>query len=147
MIGIIFFSPAWAQPLEVPPARYLEDAEIRTALLEPDWQSCVGEGTEDLTAPVSFRILPTGTVEVLTVEAPEPLAACWSDLLTALQFRKHDEEPLLIRWTLGVHDESTVPYPTFQPVRRQLHPFFLFIPPDASTGAIEVLLETLEVSD
>ncbi len=139
---------ALAQAVEPPPPpRYLQDAEIHTALLEPDWQQCLGEDAADLTAPVSLRIMPTGSVEVLSVEAPDPIGSCWSGLLSALQFREHDEEPLVVLWTLGIHGSAAVPYPAFTVQRRQLHPFFLFIPPDASDGAVEALLEAFEVSD
>ncbi|MFT5680376.1 MAG: hypothetical protein ACI8RZ_001282 [Myxococcota bacterium] len=141
-----FISTALAQPVEPVPSRYLQDSEIRTALLAPDWQSCVGEGAADLTAPVSIRILPTGEVEVVMVDAPAPIAACWSELFAALQFRDHDEEPLVVLWTLGIHSGSAVPYPAFIAERRQLHPFYLFIPPDASPEAVKSLLDVFEVS-
>lgn len=142
---IIFFSAAIAQERPAPAPRYLEDAEIRTALLSQDWQSCVPAGSADLTAPVQIQIMPSGQLEVLVVDSPEPLAACWSTLLSTLQFRGHDEEPLVVHWTLGIHDGVAIPYPAIEPQRRQLHPFFLFIPPDVSEDAIRALQETLEV--
>ncbi|MDG1481617.1 MAG: hypothetical protein P8R54_18630 [Myxococcota bacterium] len=144
----MLISPALAQTVEPPPApRYLQDAEIHTVLRETDWQQCVGAGTADLTAPVSFRIMPSGDVEIITVGAPDPLAPCWSELLSALQFREHDEEPLVLLWTLGIHDSVAIPYPAFTAERRQLHPFYLFIPPDASPEAVKELLEVFEVTD
>ena len=146
MIGFLL-ATAQAQPLEAAPPRYLTEADIRTALLEPDWQSCVPDDTADLTAPLTFRIPSDGRVEVTGFEAPEALAACWSDLLSALQFRAHDEEPLVVEWTLGVHQGSAVPYPAFQLRRRQLRPFFLFIPSDADPEAVGELLQVLEVAD
>ena len=142
---MIFMSAALAQQLPVPPPRYLEDATIRAALLSPDWQSCVSADAADLTAPVRFQIMPAGKVEVLAVDAPEPLAACWSNLISALQFREHDEEPLVVHWTLGIHNATAIPYPAIQPQRRQLHPFFLFIPPDVDEDSLQSLRKTLEV--
>lgn len=142
---MIFMSAALAQELPAPAPRYLKDAEIRAALLSQDWQPCVAAGAEDLTAPLQFQIMPSGQVEVLGVDAPEPLAACWSNLLSALQLRAHDEEPLVVHWTLGIHDGAAVPYPAFEPKRRQLHPFFLFIPSDAPEESVQALRETLEV--
>ena len=142
---MIFMSAALAQQLPEPAPRYLEDAEIRAALLTPDWQSCIASDAADLTAPVRFQIMPSGQVEVLAVDSPEPLSACWSALLSALQFREHDEEPLVIHWTLGIHEATAIPYPAIDPQRRQLHPFFLFIPPDASEDAMRSLRDTLKV--
>ena len=86
-------------------------------------------------------------MEVLAIDAAEPIASCWSDLLSALQFRAHDEEPLDIEWVLGIHGGSAIPYPAFDVVGRQLRPFFLFIPPDASKEALDLLLQTLEVGE
>ena len=68
-------------------------------------------------------------------------------LLSALQFRPHDEEPLSIAWTLGIHSSTAIPYPTIQQEDHRLRPFFLFIPPDASPEQLSVLLEALQVNE
>jgi hypothetical protein len=138
-------SAVLAQAVEPPPSRYLDEAEIRAGLLSGDWQSCLTAGVADLTASVSLRIMPSGGVEVQTLSAPEPIASCWAARLSALQFREHDEEPLIVLWTLGIRDGVAVPYPAFQLQQRQLHPFFLFIPPDADPGVVEEMRRVLEV--